>query len=96
MYELLHKLPNDFRLRKLWPQEIRELQENPWHAWIIEIGPKGECSAGHPKAKFRRFFVKNCKKLAVKHSIEKPILLNFVNLSTTLSPRLSEEIYFHL
>ena len=30
-----------------------------------------------------------------KHSIEKPILPNFVNLSTIFCPRLSEKTYFH-
>ena len=39
--------------------------------------------------------VKNCAKSAVKHSTEEPILLNFVNLSTTFRPRLyiGEEAY---
>ena len=41
------------------------------------------------------FFSKNRKKSAVKDSIEKPILLNFVNLSPTFCPRLSEETNFH-
>ena len=35
----------------------------------------------------RTFLRKNRKKSAVKHSMEKPILLNFANLSTILSPR---------
>ena len=39
------------------------------------------------KPNFDIFSVKNRKKSPVKHSIEKPILLNFVNLSTTLCPR---------
>ena len=39
----------------------------------------------YPKAKFS---VKICKKPAVKHSIEKAISRNFVNLSTTFCPRL--------
>ena len=34
--------------------------------------------------------------MAVKHSIEKPTLPNFVNLSTTFCQRLSEEAKFHL
>ena len=46
----------------------------------------GEYPAAHPKAKFWSFLVKNGKKLAVKHSIEKPILLNLVNLSATFCP----------
>ena len=48
----------------------------------------GEYPAVQPKAKFWHFFVKNCKKSAVKHSIEKPIFLNFVNFSPTFCPRL--------
>ena len=52
-------------------------------------GFDGEYAAFEPKAKFWRFFVKNGKKKsAVKRSIEKPILLNFVNLSATFFPRL--------
>ena len=50
---------------------------------------------GHLKVKFEHFLVKSWKKLALKHSIEKTILLNFVNLSTTFCPRLSEETDFH-
>ena len=45
----------------------------------------------HPftqKPNFDAFLVKNCKTSAVKHSIKKPILLNFVNLSPTFFPRL--------
>ena len=38
---------------------------------------------------------KNPQKQAVKHSMEKHILLNFVNLSTIICPRLSEEKHFH-
>ena len=52
------------------------------------LGFDGEYPAVQPKAKFCRFFGKNGEKSAVKHSIEKPILLNFVNLSATFSSRL--------
>ena len=48
----------------------------------------GELPVVHPKAKFDVFWQKNCKNSAVKHSIEKPVLLNFVNLSPTFCPRL--------
>ena len=34
------------------------------------------------KANFDSCARQNCKKSTVKHSIEKPILLNFMNLST--------------
>ena len=58
------------------------------HKWNESrlLSPESECTsypAVQPKAKFWRFLVKNHKKSAVKHSIEKPILLNFVNLSPT-------------
>ena len=52
------------------------------------LGIDGEYSSSHPKAKFWRFSVKNRKILAEKHFIEKPILLNFVNLCTAFCPRL--------
>ena len=49
------------------------------------LGFDGEYSAGHPKAKFWCFMVKNLKISAVKHFKEKSILFNFVNLSTAFS-----------
>ena len=52
------------------------------------LGFDGEYPAVHPKAKCWRFLVKNSKKSAVKHSIEKPVLLNFMNLPPTFCPRL--------
>ena len=52
------------------------------------LGFDGEYPAVQPKAKFSRLLIKHGKKSAVKHSIEKPILLNFVNLSATFCPRL--------
>ena len=54
------------------------------------LGFDGEYPAGYPKAKLWRFFGKSCKKSTVKHSIEKPILLDIVNFSTTFCPRLWE------
>ena len=52
------------------------------------LGFDSDYPAFHPKAEFWRFLLKNCKKSAVKHSIEKSILLNFVNLSPTFCLRL--------
>ena len=52
------------------------------------LGFDVEYTSVHPKARFWHFLAKNCEKSAVKHSIEKPILLNFVNLSPTFCPRL--------
>ena len=40
-------------------------------------------------------YAKNRKKSAAKYSIEKHILLNFVNLFTIICPRLSEDCHFH-
>ena len=59
------------------------------------LGFHDEYPAVHPKTKFSRVLVKNSKKSTVKHSIEKPIFLNLVNLSRTFCPRLSEERNFH-
>ena len=50
--------------------------------------------AVRPKAKFRRVLVKNFEKSAVKHFIEKPILHNFLNWSTTFCPISYNEIFF--
>ena len=41
------------------------------------LGFDGEYPVIHSKGKYWRFLVKNSKKSAVKHSKEKPILLNF-------------------
>ena len=60
------------------------------------LGFDDEYSAGHTKAKFCCFSVKNRKISGVKHFIEKPILLNFVNLSTAFCPSMSKETNFHL
>ena len=47
----------------------------------------------------RRHIVKvrlqNRKKSAVNHSIEKPMLLNFVHLSRKVLSKMFEKIYFH-
>ena len=45
----------------------------------------GECT---DKRQISIFVQENCEKSAVRHSIEKAILLNFVNLSTIPCPRL--------
>ena len=52
------------------------------------LGFDGEYPAIHPKAKFWHFLVKSRAKSAVKQSIEKSILLNFVNLYATFCPRM--------
>ena len=53
-------------------------------------GSDGECTA---KKLILRFVPGNCEKSPVKHPIENPILLNFVNLSTIFCPRL-QKLYF--
>ena len=78
MYKSLNELPNNLRLAKIVNFKI-----------IPEIFEFDDVyQAVHPKAKFWRFWAKNCKKSDVKHSTEKPILLNFVNLSPPFRPRL--------
>ena len=52
------------------------------------LGFDGEYPAVHPKAKFWQFSLKNHSKSTIKHCIENPILLKFVNLSPTFCPRL--------
>ena len=59
------------------------------------FGFDGGYPAVYPKPKFWGFLVENCKKSAVKHSIEKAILPNFVNFSPIFCPRLSEQTDFH-
>ena len=78
MYELLHELPNDFRLGKLG--NVKKVPEM--------LTFDGEDPAVYSKAKFWLVLVKNCKKSAVKRSIEKPILLDFENLSPAFCQRL--------
>ena len=74
MYELHHELPNYLRLKNL--KKLRNFRKIP-----EILGFDGKCPAVHRKANFWRFLVKNRKKSAVKHFIEKPVWLNFVNLS---------------
>ena len=44
-----------------------------------------------PKSQILKFSLETCKNSAVKHSIQKPFLLNFVNLFTSFCPGLSEK-----
>ena len=60
------------------------------------LGFDGEYPAIQPKTKFCCFLVKNGKKSTIKYSIEKPISLNFVNLSPRFCPTLSEETKLYL
>ena len=66
------------RLKTLDLRKLGNFQKIP-----TMLGFDSKYPAGHPKTKFWRFSVKSCK----KHSIVKPILLNFVNLPTTFCPK---------
>ena len=54
------------------------------------LGFDSEYPAVVPKVKLWHFLVRNSKKSALKHSTERPIWLNFGNLSPTVCPSLSE------
>ena len=58
------------------------------------LGFDGGYPTVHLKPNIWRLFVKNCKQSAVKDSIKKHNLLNFVNLSPTFSPRLQRYLKF--
>ena len=90
MYELPQELPNGLRR---FPKDLRKLVNFRKIPQILVFD--GKYPAVQPKTKFCCFLVKNCKTSAVKHSIESTTLLNFLNLSPTFCPRLSEETDFH-
>ena len=71
------------RLRTWDLRQLQNFKEIP-----EMLGFDSKHPAGHPKVQFLRILVNHCKKSAVKHSIEKPIMLNFVNFSTTFYLRL--------
>ena len=77
--------------------ELRILVEDLRKLWIFKIVPEMLRFDGKllTKSQIWRFLVKNWKKSAVKHFIEKPILLNFTNLLPNFCPRLSEEKNLH-
>ena len=63
------------------------------------LGFDSQYPADHPKDKF--YYLKICKKSALKYSIEKHVLFNFVNLSTIFCPRLQPivfgcHLFYHL
>ena len=60
---------------------------------IIEVG--GNYSPSHAKDTLWPVVLDNCEKSAVKHSLEKPFLFNFVNLSTISFPGLFGKTHFH-
>ena len=78
VYELPHKLPNNLRLRILGNQENSRKSLK-----CLDLMVSTQSFNQKPN-----FLVKSCKKSAVKHCTEKPISLNFVNLSAAFCPRL--------
>ena len=59
------------------------------------LGFDGEYAFVYPKENFDDFG-KSCKKKTIlKHSIEKPSLLNIENMSPTFCPRFSKETDFY-
>ena len=62
---------------------LRKLQKIPSSAWIWWRVPSWP-----PERQMLIFLPKNCEKSAIKHSIEKPNLLNLMNLSKIHCPRL--------
>ena len=82
-------VPTQEKKRAYFLRKLRNFKENS-----KMIGFDGEYPTIHPKTKFWRFLVKNCKKSAVKHSIEKHILLNFVNLSSSLLSKIVRGNWF--
>ena len=90
IYELPRELPNELR-----PRILRNYK-------MSRKGPKclklmGKYSASHLKRPFWQFCYKTSKKSAVTHSVEKPMLLYFMDFSTIFSPRLwksSQEMHW--
>ena len=64
-----------------------KFQENLWNAWIWWRVPSRTT-----KSQILTFLLKTRKKSAVKHSMQKPILLNFANLFTNFCPGLIQDI----
>ena len=78
----MYELPNDLRLRILANKEISRESTD------------GKVLSRPPKT--LTFVLQSLKKSAVKHFVENPMFLNFVDLSTLFRPRLFEETFFHL
>ena len=89
MYEVSHDLLNNLRLRILGNYEISR-------TFLKCLDSVAGTQTATPKIDFY-IYAKNREKSAVKYSTEKKhVLLNFVNLSTIVCPRFSEEKHFHL
>ena len=82
MYRLPHELLIDLRLRILRNKEVRKLGKS---LKCLELTASTHSAAQKVNVDS---FLENRRKSAVKHSREKPISLNFVNLSTIFCPKL--------
>ena len=71
--------------KRLNTQDLRKLVKFRKSLKCLEL--IGKYSACHQK-KILTVVLQNCEKTAVKHSIEKPVLLNFGDLSTIFCSRL--------
>ena len=77
----------------------RIYHQNKEKLWISRISLKYlDSMAGTQTATQKTgsyIYVKNREKSAVKYSIEKHVLIKFVDLPTIICPRLSDEKHFH-
>ena len=81
MFEFPHKLPHELRIKILGSKKILRKSMKYLNLMV-------STQSAAQKTNFDICARKSRKKTAVKHSIEKHISVNFVNLSTNLCPRL--------
>ena len=77
MYQFPHELSSNLTLDLMKLENFKKVPEM--------LGFESEYSARH-------FLLRNRQKSDVKHSTEKSVSLNFVNLSTIFCPRLQTEL----
>ena len=82
----MHKIPSEM-LNDLKTYDLRKLGNVKKIPEMLAIDGK---VLSQPPTNFDSCAT-NCQKSAVKHAIAKPILLNFVDLSTIFFPRLQSE-----
>ena len=75
---------HDWRLRKLGKYKI-------YRKSLKCLEFIGKCSASYIKEKNLTVVLQKCKKSALKHSIQKTLLLNLVDWFTIFCPRLDQE-----
>ena len=66
------KMPHK-KKKVLESEEIKKFQKNSWNTWSW-----WEIDSKQPKKQILKVVLENFEKSAVKHSIEKPIILNFL------------------